>query len=86
MGKGEVVVITTAEQEDVGTHIHLCSAQLSRLHALGLWQEAAGGTWRCATFQHCLSSPSGCAGMLPPVLAMLGHLLSSWQGSPTLSS
>lgn len=68
MWKGE------AEKEGAGTHVHLCSAQFSCLCALGLWP--------CATFQHCLSSPSGCAGMLLPVLAML----SSWQGSPTLFS
>lgn len=66
VGKGEAVVITTAEREGVGPCICLCAAQLPPPPAPGPRQEAAGGTWPCATFQHCLPSPSGCAGTLPP--------------------
>lgn len=60
VGKGQGVVIPTAEREGLDHRICLCSAQPSFPLCLprGCGKRLGWGTWPCATFQHvCLPHP-----------------------------
>lgn len=66
VGRGEMLVRGTAEREDTGPRIRLHSAQLPPLPSpRPAARGCGGGTWPCATFQHCLPSPPRCAGSCP---------------------